>query len=148
MSNDIWTTIEQILSIMVWIGVILGLLTLVNITCKAFHNVLALKQPFSWKKIAKGLGRMALFYISSICVSVAFSVLPYVNALIGQTFGIELVGGEILEQLSTLGVLGVCVNAIIAHGKKAMEGISVLGRVDEPIKEEEKIEQEREEEIE
>lgn len=135
MMEQITIAVSETLSIMGWLGLVLGLLTLVNVTCKAFYNVTQLKQKFSWNRIFHGFRKMLLFYLSSICVSVAFSILPYVNVMINEAFNIELISNEMLEQLSALGVLAICLNTIIAHGKKALQGITALGQLKNEEKE-------------
>lgn len=127
--KQITEAIIEILSIMSWLGVILLLLTIVNISCKAYCNITQLGQKFSWKKVFGGIGKMFLFYCGASLTSVAFSLLPIVNEMINKTSEAELITNEALGQLSTLGVLGICINVIITHGKKALEGITALGKM-------------------
>ena len=114
--KQITEAIIEILSIMSWLGVILLLLTIVNISCKAYYNTTQLGQKFSWKKVFGGIGKMFLFYCGASLTSVAFSLLPIVNEMVNKTSEVELITDEALGQLSTLGVLGICINVIITHG--------------------------------
>lgn len=117
------------LSIMGWLGVVLFLLTTVNIVCSSVYNVSEGNEKFSFKKFFKGIGKTLLFYGSSVLVSVAFTMLPYINGMITQTFDVVLLSNEILETLSAVGVLGICINAIIQQGKKAYEGLSKVSNI-------------------
>jgi hypothetical protein len=53
-------------------------------------------------------------------------MLPFVNEMITNVYGIQLIASDTLTTLSTVAVLGIVVNSIIAQGRKALEGISQL----------------------
>ena len=59
------------LKIMGWLGVILGILVVVNISSKTIYNVWSSKELFSWKKMLKGIGKSLVFYLSAVAISVA-----------------------------------------------------------------------------
>ena len=80
------------LSIMGWLGIILAIL----------------------------VGKAVVFYIAASLVSVAFTMLPYINEMITNSFGTVLLSSELLTTLSSIGVLGVVVSAIVVQGKKAI----------------------------
>ncbi len=117
------------LKIMGWLGVILGILVVVNISSKTIYNVWSSKELFSWKKMLKGIGKSLVFYLSAVAISVACTMLPYVNEMITATFGVMLVSNETLEVLSSVGVLGIVMAAVVSQAKKAITGISTLSKV-------------------
>ena len=117
------------LKIMGWLGVILGILVVVNISSKTIYNVWSSKELFSWKKMLKGIGKSLVFYLSAVAISVACTMLPYVNEMITATFGVMLVSNETLEVLSSVGVVGIVMAAVVSQAKKAITGISTLSKV-------------------
>ena len=108
------------LTIMGWLGIILSLLVIVNTICGTVFNVVAKKETFSWKRLAKGVGQAVIFYISAVLTSVTFTMLPYINAMIANSFGVVLLTDELLNTLSSMGVLAVVVSSIVVQGKKAI----------------------------
>lgn len=121
--------ILSILKIMGWLGVILGILVVVNISTKTINNVWSSKELFSWKKMFKGIGKALVFYVSAVFICIAFTILPYVNEMITDTFGMILISNEMLETLSSVGVLGTVVSTIVMQGKSAITGILALSKV-------------------
>lgn len=111
-----------------WLGIVLGILVLVNTLCGTITNI-ANGIKFSWKKLFAGLGKALTFYISCAAVALAFTMLPFVNEMISKTFNIILFSNDVLETFSTAGVFGVILASITAQGKKALEGITELANV-------------------
>ena len=133
MLNSILST----LSIMVWLGIILGILVVTNTLSGTLYNIYEKKERFSLKKLFKGLGKALIFYISSSLLSVAFTMLPYINEMITDSFGVVLLSNDLLNTLSSAGVLGVVVASIVAQGKKAIEGTTKLAGINSNNREEE-----------
>lgn len=121
--------ILETLKIMGWLGIILGILVTVNITTSTIHNIWSSKELFSWKKMLKGIGKSLVFYLSAVAISVACTMLPYVNEMITASFGVMLVSNETLEVLSSVGILGIVMSTIVIQAKKAITGISTLSCV-------------------
>lgn len=121
--------ILSILKIMGWLGIILGILVVVNISTKTIYNVWSSKELFSWKKMLKGISKSLVFYISAVFICIAFTILPYVNEMITSTFGMILISNEMLETLSSVGVLGTVISAIVMQGKSAITGILALSKM-------------------
>lgn len=124
--------LEAILStlkIMGWLGVVLGILVLVNVTTSIISNIWSSKEKFSFKKLLKGFVKAGVFYISASALSVAFTILPFINEMITTTFGTELIGGETLEMLSSVGVLGTVAAAIMTQGKKALASLLAMQEI-------------------
>ena len=117
------------LKIMGWLGIILGILVLVNITTSTIYNVWSGIEIFSWKKMLKGIGKSAVFYFSAVAISVAFTMLPYINEMITSAFGVILLSNELLNTLSSVGVLGVVMSAIVIQAKKAITGIVKMSSI-------------------
>lgn len=123
--------LEAILStlkIMGWLGVILGILVMVNTICGTVINV-SKGESFSWKKMLKGLAKAAIFYGSAVCTSVAFTVLPYINDMIINSFGVILLSTELLNTLSSVAVLAIVVATVIVQAKKAIQGVTDLANL-------------------
>lgn len=129
MLQAIGISVLNVLEIMGWMGIILFLLATVNTVCSMTYNISTKKESFSWKRLFKGLGKTALFYGSSIFVAIAFTIIPYINEMVTKVFGQMLIDSTTLENLSGIGVLGVCVAVILNQGKKAYEGIMKLGDI-------------------
>ena len=108
------------LSIMGWLGIILAILVVVHTVCGTVFNISEKKESFSWKRLFGGIGKAVVFYIAAALVSVAFTMLPYINEMITNSFGTILLSSELLTTLSSVGVLGVVVSAIVVQGKKAI----------------------------
>ena len=120
--------IMSTLGIMGWLGVILGILVIVNTVCGTGTNITN-GESFSWKKMLKGLAKAAIFYGSAICTSVAFTMLPYINEMIVNSFGVILLSTELLNTLSSVAVLGIVVSTVVVQAKKAIEGIIKLANI-------------------
>ena len=120
--------IMSTLGIMGWLGVILGILVIVNTVCGTVTNITN-GESFSWKKMLKGLAKAAIFYGSAICTSVAFTMLPYINEMIVNSFGVILLSTELLNALSSVAVLGIVVSTVVVQAKKAIEGIIKLANI-------------------
>lgn len=114
------------LQIIGWLGIILGMLVVINTVCGVTFNINNNGEEFSAKILFKGLLKALLFYICSALLALAFTMLPFVNEMITEVYDIQLVSNDTLTTLSTVAVLGVVVSAIIAQGKKALEGINQL----------------------
>lgn len=117
------------LQIMGWLGIILGILVIVNITTKTIYNVWSSQELFSWKKMVRGIGKSVVFYLSAVAISVAFTMLPYVNEMITNSFGVMLVSNEMLETLSSVGVFSIVMTAVVLQAKKAIAGITEMLKV-------------------
>ena len=123
--------LEAILStlkIMGWLGVILGILVIVNTICGTMVN-LNNGQEFSWKKMGKGLLKALIFYIGASLTGIAFTMLPYINEMITDVFGTMLISKDLLNTLSSVAVLTVVVATVIIQAKKALEGIVELSNM-------------------
>ena len=117
------------LSIMGWLGIILGILVIVNTVCGTIYNICSGKENFKWKKVFKGLGKAGIFYISAAFLSVAFTMLPFINEMITDAFGAVLISTELVKTLSSVGVLGVVASVIVIQAKKAIQGITSLANM-------------------
>ena len=117
------------LSIMGWLGIVLGILVIVNVSTSTIYNVWSSKEKFNWKKMVKGLIKAIIFYVSAAALSVAFTILPYINNMISNSFEIELISNEVLEMLSSAGVLGTVITAIVTQGKRALTGLLKMQEV-------------------
>lgn len=118
-------TIIEVLKIMGWLGVILGILTFVNTICGIITN-LNRGEKFNLKKLLKGLLKAVMFYLSAVLTSIAFTMLPFINTMITKIFEIELLSSDTLNTLSTIAILGIIVAAIITQGKGAIENVNRL----------------------
>lgn len=117
------------LKIMGWLGIVLGILVSVNIVTGTIVNIWSGKETFSWKKMLKGISKSVIFYFSAVAIGVAFTMLPFINEMITSAFGIMLLSNEMLNTLSSVGVLGVVVSTIVVQGKKAIAGVVNLANI-------------------
>ena len=118
--------IMEILRIMGWLGVVLGIIATVNLICGTIYNIND-GQTFSWKKFFKGILKVVIFYMSAVFVSVAFTMLPYINTMITDAFGVVLLSSELLNTLSSVAVLGIVV------AKKAFTNVSKLSTMSSDV---------------
>ena len=125
MLEAILSTIE----IIGWLGIILGILSIVNIVTGTLVNMWQYKETFDIKKMLKGISKIAVFYISSAFIAIAFTMLPYINEMITNAFGVILLSSDLLNTLSSVGVLGVVVSTIVVQAKKAIQGILSLSGI-------------------
>lgn len=123
-----WEAILSTLDIMGWLGLVLLLLVIVNTVCGTIRNIHE-GQEFSWKTMFKGLGKALVYYLSAVLTSIAFTMLPFINEEITNSFGIILISSEALTTLSSVAVLGVVVATVIHQGKKALKGIVDLANI-------------------
>ena len=114
------------LSIMGWLGIVLGLIVIVNTICGTIFNRGSGKESFSWKRLFAVIGKSGVFYISAALMSIAFTMLPFINEMITAAFGVILLPNDILSTLSGVGVLGVVISTIVMLGKKAIKNILQL----------------------
>lgn len=117
------------LKIMGWLGVVLALVVIVNTVCGTVFNISSKKEIFSWARLFKGLGKSLIFYVSATLMGVACTMLPYINEMITKAFGTVLLSNDILTTLSSVGVLGVVVAAIVSLGKKAIANVVKLANM-------------------
>lgn len=129
MLHEIGFAILNVLKIMGLLGVVLFLFAAVNTVCSTVYNIAEIKENFSFKKLFKGIGRTALFYVSAVFVAIAFTLLPFINGMTSATFGQDIIDTNTLQALSGLGVLSVCISVAVKQGMKAFEGIKKLGEV-------------------
>ena len=120
-----WETILATLTIMGYLGIILSILVLINTICGIVKNT-SEGQKFSVKILFKGLLKALIFYLCSSLLSIAFSMIPEVNGIITDVAGVQLFGQDTLITLSNVAVFTVTVSAIVAQGKKALEGVIEL----------------------
>lgn len=121
--------IMSTLQIMGWLGITLGILVVVNVVTSTIYNTWSSKELFSWKKMIKGISKSVIFYVSAVLISIAFTILPFINEMITNAFGVMLLSNEMLETLSSVGVLGTVMSTIVIQGKKAIAGIVNLANV-------------------
>jgi phage-related holin len=124
--------IMETLRIMGWLGIVLGILATVNLVCGTIYNIND-SQTFSWKKFFKGILKVVIFYMSAVFVSVAFTMLPYINTMITDAFGVVLLSSELLNTLSSVAVLGIVVASVVTQAKKAFENISKLSTMSSDV---------------
>ena len=115
--------IIEVLRIMGWLGVILAILVITNTATGTLVNMWQNQETFSWKKLLKGIVKAAIFYVSALFISVAFTMLPYINEMITNAFGQILISNEVLNTVSSVGVLAVVVAAVVSQAKKAIENV-------------------------
>ena len=130
---------EAILStlyIMGWLGIILFILASTNIITKTLANTWSKQESFSWKKLFKGITKVLIFYISAVAIGIAFTILPFVNIMITNVFGVILFSNDVLDTLSTVAILSIVVAAVINQGKKAIESVMYLSSISTGEKEE------------
>ena len=124
--------IMEILKIMGWLGVVLGIIAIVNLVCGTIYNIND-GQSFSWKKFFKGILKVVIFYISAVFVSIAFTMLPYINTMITDAFGVVLLSSELLNTLSSVAVLGIVVASVATQAKKAFANVSKLSTMSSDV---------------
>lgn len=117
------------LSIMGWLGIILAILVVVNTTCGTIFNVFSKGEKFSWKRLLGGMGKAAVFYIAAALVSIACTMLPYINNMISESFGVVLLTDDLLKTLSSVGVLGIVVSVITIQAKNAIKNTVQLANM-------------------
>lgn len=118
--------IIEILNVMGWLGIVFAILVITNTIAGAISNIWSGEEAFSWKRLFQGLLKAFVFYLAAIFISIAFTIIPFINEMITTSFGVMLFSNETLNTLSGIGVLGVVVAAIIVQGKKAIENIIKL----------------------
>ena len=119
----------DLLRILGWLGIVLGILSIVNITTGTLTNIWEKQEKFSWNKMIKGISKVLIFYLSASAVAIAFALLPYINKMITNVFNIELLSNELLNTLSSVAILGIVISTITNQGKKAINGILELSKI-------------------
>ena len=122
-------SIISTLKAMGWLGIVLALLMIVNTVCGAVVNVGTGKEKFSFKRLLGGVGKALIFYMGSAFAGVAFAMLPHINTMIGDVFGMQLFADEMLHSMSSVGILGVVVSVITAQAKRAISSILSLANM-------------------
>ena len=131
-----WEAILSTLGIMGWLGIVLGILAITNIVTRTLANVWSKEESFSWEKMLKGIGKVVIFYLSAVAVSIAFTILPFINDMITEAFGVVLLAKDTLTTLSSVAVLSVVVAVVVTQGKKALESVINLSKLSTGNKEE------------
>lgn len=119
----------NLIKILGWLGVVLGILSIVNITTGTLTNIWEKQESFSWNKMIKGVSKVLIFYLSASAIAIAFALLPYINGMITNTFNVELLSNELLNTLSSVAVLSIVISTITNQGKKAINGILELSKI-------------------
>lgn len=130
-----WDMILNTLQIMGYLGIVLGILAIVNITTQTLVNVWNNKEKFDWKKMIKGIIKVLVFFISSTFVAIAFTILPFINLMITNSFGTELISNELLNTFSNVGVLAIVISTITIQARKALDGVLKLANISSNIEE-------------
>lgn len=117
------------LQLMGWLGIILGILVIVNTVAGSLVNIWSGAESFSWKKFFQGIFKSVVFYISAVLISVAFTMLPFINNMITGASGEVLLSAEMLDTLSSVGVLSAIVSVIVIQAKKAIGNILKLANL-------------------
>lgn len=123
-----WEAVCATLNIIMWIGAILGLLLIVNTVSGTICN-LNKGERFSWKKFFQGIGKAVAFYISIALLSVATTLLPFINTMVVEVFGVEFLAPAVLDAISTTAIFGIAASAIVIQGKKALENVIALAKI-------------------
>lgn len=71
--------------------------------------------------------------MSAVFVSVAFTMLPYINTMITDAFGVVLLSSELLNTLSSVAVLGIVVASVVTQAKKAFANVSKLSTMSSDV---------------
>ena len=124
-----WETILNTLTIMGWLGIVLIILSIVNIVTGTLINIWKNQEKFDWKKMVKGIIKVLIFFISSAFVGIAFTILPFINEMITNAFGTELISNDVLNTFSSVGILGIVISTITIQAKKAIDGIKNLANI-------------------
>ena len=127
--------ILNILQIMGWLGIVLSILAIVNIITKTLVNIWKNNEKFDWKKMVKGIIKVLVFFISSTFVAIAFTILPFINLMIANSFGTELISNELLNTFSNVGVLAIVISTITTQARKALDGVLKLANISSNIEE-------------
>ena len=117
------------LGIMGWLGIILMILVAVNTACGTIFNIFSKGEKFSWKRLVGGMGKALVFYLAAALVSVACTMLPYINNMISDSFGVVLLTDDLLKTLSSVGVLGIVVSVITIQAKNAIKNTVQLANM-------------------
>jgi len=117
------------LAIMGWLGIVLVILAATNIVTRTLANVWSKQEEFSWSKMWKGISKVVVFYIGAVAISIAFTMLPFINEMITEGFGVVLLSNETLNTLSSTAVLGVVIAVVVTQGKKAIQSIANLANI-------------------
>lgn len=125
--------ILKTLQIMGWLGIALVTLAIVNIVTGTLINIWSGKENFNGKKMVKGISKVLAFYICSVFVAIAFTMLPFINEMITNAFGVILLSSELLNTLSSVAVLGVVVSTVVIQGKKAIQGVVDLANMSSDV---------------
>lgn len=119
----------NLIQILIWLGIVLGILSIVNIVTGTLINVWDKKEEFSLNKMIKGILKVLVFYLGASALAIAFGLLPNINQMITTTFNVELLSNELLNSLSSVGVLGIVISTIMTQGEKAIKGIIELSKI-------------------
>lgn len=84
----------------------------------------------------KGIGKVSVFYFSAVAVSIAFTILPFINEMITTFFGVMLISNDTLNTLSSTGILGIVMATVVMQGTKAIQSILELSKTSTGEKEE------------
>ena len=129
--------IIQTLQIMGWLGIALGILSIVNILTGTLINIWSKNEKFNLKKLLKGISKVLIFYLSAAAVGIVFTMLPFINEMIINAFNMVLISNDLLNTFSSVGILSIVVSTIIVEARKAVSGIIELANLStgEKIKE-------------
>jgi len=118
----------QTLQVVGWLGIVLAIFLVINTTCGVIYNTNKNGEDFSWKTLFRGIRNAVVFYIGEGLLAIACTILPFINTMVTDTFGIQIFGEQALNNLSTVGVIGTIAYAVISQGTKAFKALkNILG---------------------
>lgn len=132
--------IEAIYSILIivgWLGIVLGILLTANTLCGMIYNIFFNNEKFTFKRLFIGIGKAFIFYIGSALTCIAFTLLPFINDMITTSFDTVLISNDLLNTMSSVGILAMIVSAITIQGKNALQNISKLATASSTTEEKE-----------
>ena len=121
--------ILKTLEMMGWLGIVLAILAFVNILTNTLINVWCKGEKFDVKRLLKGIGKVAAFYVCTALVGIAFALLPFINSMINNTFQIAILSEDILSTFSTVAIFTEIASILIIQAKKAYKGIVELADI-------------------
>ena len=102
--------IMEILRIMGWVGVVLGIIATVNLICGT-NLLISTWSNIFLKKFFKGILKCNFLY-EAVFVSVAFTMLPYINTMITDALD-RLLSKAIIKHFIKCRSLGIVVASVV-----------------------------------
>lgn len=116
-------TVSEALTGMGFLGVVLALIAIANVSLGTYYNVAVCKKPFEFGKFLVGFFKAIIVFIAVCFLTAGVTILPLALAEFGFD---KIVDPEVFNVFSITAIAALMLKTIIAQGTGAIENLQLL----------------------